>query len=698
MKTITIDFSAQNPELPEEKVIGCEGIHNSVRLNAILPERMICEQIKAYTMLFLNGEGDVLYSDELLLDGNEVSCVLWEQLFRGNKLSVQVQGIGFEDEEITVIDKTEVAEFEIGRSIDGQAVQSVFDARGVSAQLALVREKIALIEILGSVNGVALTKAEINSRGELLLTYSNDKTYNVGSVKGEKGEDGLDGRDGENGRDGVDGKDGENGTPVTHSWNGSVLTVTSASGTSSADLKGEKGEKGDRGEKGDTGEKGESGYTPVKGTDYWSEDDKAQINADNIVYISNELAKRSQVTPDFANNIDECTDTSKLYVLPDGYLYAYMRSTVYPEITIEEKSGGFWQLSNNSISWADASGYSAKCTNLIPVTSGDKLEYTGMAMWNVKSVVWYDESGNILSTEQHNETESTYTTVTVTAPENATAVQFFSFRASSNIDNVMLEIKWVECDGATKTQWANTGVYFVTFEQKATAKSPLAGKKIVYDGDSICAGTYGGGGYAKLIADLTDSTYVNYAVGGGRLVTQEGNEDTFHSVVDTLLALPKDGDLYCFEGGINDWWSYGILGSYDTENFTDELDTSTVCGALETIFRFSLGNPVFENKPICFVITHKIQRTAYVKNENGNTFKDYHDAMVGICNKYSIPYYDAFLESGLNGWNEVQSNTFLTGNAEGTADGCHPNEEGYRRFYVPQLISLFEKIMPRSDA
>lgn len=36
----------------------------------------------------------------------------------------------------------------------------------------------------------------------------------------------------------VHGADGEDGVSVTHSWNGTVLTVTSASGTSSADLKG----------------------------------------------------------------------------------------------------------------------------------------------------------------------------------------------------------------------------------------------------------------------------------------------------------------------------------------------------------------------------------------------------------------------------------------------------------------------------
>lgn len=225
-----------------------------------------------------------------------------------------------------------------------------------------------------------------------------------------------------------------------------------------------------------------------------------------------------------------------------------------------------------------------------------------------------------------------------------------------------------------------------------TTKSSLYGKKIVYDGDSICYGAGYKGGYAKLIADKVSGTYENQGVGGGRLITQEGSVDTFHSIVDNLSNLPTDGDLYCFEGGINDYWTKGVLGTYDYTNFEGELDTTTVCGALEAIFRYALST--FVGKPVCFIITHKIQRTAYNANSNGDTFKDYHDAMVGICEKYSIPYYDAFNDSGLNGWNTAQNNAFLTGNSKNEPDGCHPNEEGYKRYYVPQLISLFESIMP----
>ena len=65
--------------------------------------------------------------------------------------------------------------------------------------------------------------------------------------------------------------------------------------------------------------------------------------------------------------------------------------------------------------------------------------------------------------------------------------------------------------------------------------------------------------------------------------------------------------------------------------------------------------------------------------------------------EYSIPYYDAWAESGLNYWNKSHlDNYFIVhGDDATTGDGTHPNTEGYKRYYVPQLISLFEKIMPR---
>lgn len=261
--------------------------------------------------------------------------------------------------------------------------------------------------------------------------------------------------------------------------------------------------------------------------------------------------------------------------------------------------------------------------------------------------------------------------------------------AGTNAGNTGISVPPVQADYEAKLQQLEDRIAQL---YASGYDGQLKGKKLVYDGDSIAESRENnGGGYPQLIADMTGSLCDNQAVSGGVLCSHAEK----HSIVNNLTNLPTDGDLYCFEGGINDFWLNLPLGNCDPSDYTSPVDPNTVCGAMETIFRYCLEH--FPGKPVCFVITHKVQRTAHSTNANGDTFQDFHDAMVTVCEKYSIPYYDAFSESGLNGWNDVQNQLYLTANSRGEPDGCHPNKEGYLRYYVPQLIALFSKILPTAQ-
>lgn len=88
--------------------------------------------------------------------------------------------------------------------------------------------------------------------------------------------DGPPGEPGPPGDPGLPGDPGRDGVSVTHSWSGTTLTVSSASGTSSADLKGDPGytpQKGIDYFDGAPGAPGKDGYTPVKGKDYFDGQD-----------------------------------------------------------------------------------------------------------------------------------------------------------------------------------------------------------------------------------------------------------------------------------------------------------------------------------------------------------------------------------------------------------------------------------------
>lgn len=68
---------------------------------------------------------------------------------------------------------------------------------------------------------------------------------------------------------------------------------------------------------------GAPGYSPVRGLDYWTAEDYSVMQQENRAYLLEELAKRGVVSPLFASDIADCTDESRLYVLPDGYIYSF---------------------------------------------------------------------------------------------------------------------------------------------------------------------------------------------------------------------------------------------------------------------------------------------------------------------------------------------------------------------------------------
>lgn len=84
-------------------------------------------------------------------------------------------------------------------------------------------------------------------------------------------------------------------------------------------------EKGDKGDKGDTGEEG---YTPVKGTDYYTAADKAELettlSSDVTTEVTSQLGSLTSATPLVASSVSNMTDTTRIYVnTTDGHWYWY---------------------------------------------------------------------------------------------------------------------------------------------------------------------------------------------------------------------------------------------------------------------------------------------------------------------------------------------------------------------------------------
>lgn len=340
--------------------------------------------------------------------------------------------------------------------------------------------------------------------------------------------------------DGKDGVDGKDGTSCTHSWSGTTLTVTSASGSSSANLKGEQGPKGDKGDTGDQGPKGDKGdvgeqgpqgekgekgdkgdagpqgeqgvqgiqgvqgpqgergiqgergatgatgadgkegYTPIKGVDYFTAQDESEWSA----YIASETAKYSQTKPLFANSIDECTDPSVLYVLPDGYIYGYFKNSVIQENNEYDASTVQFNVRLNS-SGAEKSLGGSLLTDYIAV------EYAANYPVTIKGIEklvpnystlfaadYYDENKTRLGSAQGHELGLSATPVETNTPITVNLFKKSGFESAKYV-RVKLgiaaegtSISAADCEGlvinfapkntfAAVYQWGNTGRAFV---------------------------------------------------------------------------------------------------------------------------------------------------------------------------------------------------------------------------------------------
>jgi hypothetical protein len=111
-------------------------------------------------------------------------------------------------------------------------------------------------------DGISVTKSEINENGELVLTFSDNKTVNVGKVVGADGKNGTNGSDGANGEDGKDGV----GVVETEITGDGELVITYTTGKS-VNLGKVVGSDGKDGQPGIDGAKGEDGAPGLNGTD-----------------------------------------------------------------------------------------------------------------------------------------------------------------------------------------------------------------------------------------------------------------------------------------------------------------------------------------------------------------------------------------------------------------------------------------------
>ena len=208
--------------------------------------------------------------------------------------------------------------------------------------------------------------------------------------------------------------------------------------------------------------------------------------------------------------------------------------------------------------------------------------------------------------------------------------------------------------------------------------NPLKGKIAAFTGDSICYGYGYAGGYAKIIGEQNNMTIQNIAVSGGTIVPVQ---DAF-CISTSIANLRSDADYVIIDGGGNDANRTLPVGSL-TVGYTDTLDTTTFAGAFENMLKAAIDR--FHTAKIGYVFIHK--GAGHFDSRDTSLTTSYYLVAKLACEKWGIPYCDLNTKTPALAYIDKLKTSYTY-----NGDGFHPNEQGYKLFYVPKITAWMKTL------
>ena len=199
--------------------------------------------------------------------------------------------------------------------------------------------------------------------------------------------------------------------------------------------------------------------------------------------------------------------------------------------------------------------------------------------------------------------------------------------------------------------------------------SGLRDKSAVFVGDSITygTGTTDGNIYWQILSEKCHLKNVVGAGVAGSCMSITSNYGSANSPIASRWNSIPQKDIICIFAGTNDYGHDTPMGT-----ISDATDISFY-GALNVIIQ-GLVNKFPSSRLIFITPLHRYNFGGLtydtVANGEGNTLKDYVDAIKTACELYSIPVIDAFSISGMNPSISGIYSTYIT-------DGLHPNSAGH---------------------
>ena len=252
-----------------------------------------------------------------------------------------------------------------------------------------------------------------------------------------------------------------------------------------------------------------------------------------------------------------------------------------------------------------------------------------------------------------------------------------------NIGNINdISTFMITLDGEYPSEFVPFGSYInnalVRYKDIVDKPDGLTNKIITFNGDSICAGS---GGYGKIIAERNNMIYENVAVSGGTITAETyANEIARHWISRTISSMRADADFAIVEGGVNDSSLTVPLGTL-SNGYDATLDDTTFYGAFESMLKQLLLR--FDGKKVGYIFVHQMTNNFRHLNEKEGS---YYWAARMCCEKWGVPFCDLNVSVPAFGLFKKTSEMYvLTEKYTKNADGWHPNDDGYKKYYCDKI-------------
>lgn len=227
---------------------------------------------------------------------------------------------------------------------------------------------------------------------------------------------------------------------------------------------------------------------------------------------------------------------------------------------------------------------------------------------------------------------------------------------------------------------------YVKLTKKIKTNIDLSNKFIVGFGDSIMRGDGNNHvGIPDIISNMYKCSFKNYAKGGATICVVDDNTNNVVNQFNTLSNDISRADIILVNGLANDAYNLTTIGTI-TEGYDEIFDTHTFCGAFEWIIKTLVTK--YNKSSHIYIRVHKMKsRTVQAQETYGNL-------AIQICKKWGIPIVDLYEDCSLNTWIPSLCLKYTYDSyGTGLGDGTHPNELGYKHYYIPRIVAKINDLM-----